>query len=182
MTEFENLPEVTGLTVLGLDLSTTCTGWSIYSLDTKQLYVGCIKITDKIKRENEITDFNGLMDHITETLSIIIDKSSPVLVVIEDTFTNIRNAKTSKTLISLGAIVRYSLHQSHYLYQDVPPCTLKKFIAGKGNATKEEVIEAVQIKTGFDCKKNDNIADAIALSLFGANELFGKSNKEKSND
>lgn len=47
----------------------------------------------------------------------------------------------------------------------VPPTSLKKFITGKGNANKKEVIAAVQSKWQTDIK-NDNVADAYGLAEY----------------
>ena len=49
-------------------------------------------------------------------------------------------------------------------YQGVPVGTIKKFIAGKGNAGKAEVIAAVRAR-GF-APADDNEADAIAILLW----------------
>ncbi len=49
-------------------------------------------------------------------------------------------------------------------YQGVPVGTIKKFIAGKGNADKQAVIDAVRAR-GFS-PKDDNEADAIAILLW----------------
>lgn len=49
-------------------------------------------------------------------------------------------------------------------YQGVPVGTIKKFIAGKGNADKEAVIAAVRAR-GFN-PADDNEADAIAILLW----------------
>jgi len=49
-------------------------------------------------------------------------------------------------------------------YQGVPVGTMKRFIAGKGNADKDDVIAAVQ-KRGFSPADN-NEADAIAILLW----------------
>jgi Holliday junction resolvasome RuvABC endonuclease subunit len=49
-------------------------------------------------------------------------------------------------------------------YQGVPVGTIKRFIAGKGNADKAAVIAAVQVK-GF-APTDDNEADAIAILLW----------------
>jgi Holliday junction resolvasome RuvABC endonuclease subunit len=46
----------------------------------------------------------------------------------------------------------------------VPVGTIKKHITGKGNATKQEVIDAVQ-EMGYS-PKDDNEADAIALLYY----------------
>jgi Holliday junction resolvasome RuvABC endonuclease subunit len=49
-------------------------------------------------------------------------------------------------------------------YQGVPVGTIKRFIAGKGNADKAAVIEAVRLR-GF-APIDDNEADAIAILLW----------------
>ncbi|WP_341823696.1 Holliday junction resolvase [Wolbachia endosymbiont (group A) of Agelastica alni] len=49
-------------------------------------------------------------------------------------------------------------------YQGVPFKTIKRFITGKGNASKSEVIEAVKGKGFFP--QDDNEADALALMFY----------------
>ncbi|MBV2145549.1 crossover junction endodeoxyribonuclease RuvC [Wolbachia endosymbiont (group A) of Sympetrum striolatum] len=49
-------------------------------------------------------------------------------------------------------------------YQGVPVKTIKRFITGKGNASKGEVIEAVKGK-GF-IPQDDNEGDALALMFY----------------
>lgn len=57
-------------------------------------------------------------------------------------------------------------------YQGVPVGTIKKFIAGKGNADKQAVIDAVRAK-GFS-PADDNEADAIALLLWAMETKGGQ--------
>ncbi|WP_341810098.1 MULTISPECIES: Holliday junction resolvase [unclassified Wolbachia] len=57
--------------------------------------------------------------------------------------------------------------ENHIPYQSVPVKTIKRFITGKGNASKSEVIEAVKEK-GF-LSKDDNEADALALMFYAMN-------------
>ena len=52
-------------------------------------------------------------------------------------------------------------------YKGVNVKTIKRFIAGKGNASKSEVIEAVK-KKGF-LPKDDNESDALALMFYAMN-------------
>lgn len=53
-------------------------------------------------------------------------------------------------------------------YQGVPVQTIKRFITGKGNAKKDDVIHAVEDR-GYH-PKDDNEADAIALNLYAQAE------------
>ncbi|MDN5248198.1 MAG: Holliday junction resolvase [Wolbachia endosymbiont of Tyrophagus putrescentiae] len=54
--------------------------------------------------------------------------------------------------------------ESNIPFQGVPIKTIKRFIAGNGNATKDQVIEAVRKKGFFPC--DDNEADALALMFY----------------
>ncbi|WP_353275765.1 crossover junction endodeoxyribonuclease RuvC [Wolbachia endosymbiont (group A) of Pipizella viduata] len=54
--------------------------------------------------------------------------------------------------------------ESNIPYQGVPVKTIKRFITGKGNASKGEVIEAVKGKGFFP--QDDNEADALALMFY----------------
>ncbi len=49
-------------------------------------------------------------------------------------------------------------------YEGVPVGTIKKFVCGKGNGSKDAVIAAVRA-LGYD-PHDDNAADAIAIALF----------------
>ena len=55
-------------------------------------------------------------------------------------------------------------------YRGVAVGTIKKFICGKGNAGKDEVISAVKAK-GFN-PVDDNESDAIALMLLATNKKY----------
>jgi hypothetical protein len=54
--------------------------------------------------------------------------------------------------------------QNGIAYQGVPVGTIKRFIAGKGNAEKAAVVAAVRAR-GFD-PSDDNEADALAILLW----------------
>lgn len=58
-------------------------------------------------------------------------------------------------------------------YAGVPVGTIKKFITGKGNAKKPEIIKAVISKLKLDVK-NDNEADALALLDYTINQYSWK--------
>ena len=70
--------------------------------------------------------------------------------------------------------------ENHIPYQGVPVKTIKRFIAGKGNASKSDVIEAVRDK-GF-CPIDDNEADSIALMLWAQKQFTSNSDYGKYKD
>jgi Holliday junction resolvasome RuvABC endonuclease subunit len=77
------------------------------------------------------------------------------------------NASTLATLVELGAMVRQVLHESEARWEEVPPATLKKFLTGRGNAKKDEILLAVYKRFGIECASHDE-ADAVALAFFEA--------------
>lgn len=66
----------------------------------------------------------------------------------------------------LGGVVKMS-HASVFGTDPtvVPPTSLKKFVTGKGTASKDDMVKAVQTKWADDVK-NNNIADAYGLAEY----------------
>lgn len=66
----------------------------------------------------------------------------------------------------LGGIVKLS-HATVFGIDPtiVPPTSLKKFVAGKGTASKNDMVKSVQAKWNKDVK-NHNIADAYGLAEY----------------
>ncbi len=62
------------------------------------------------------------------------------------------------------AVLSAWCEENNIPYQGVNVKTIKRFIAGKGNASKSEVIEAIREK-GF-APRDDNQADALALMFY----------------
>ena len=68
----------------------------------------------------------------------------------------------------LGQLTAYC-EEHHIPYRGVPVGTIKRHVTGKGNASKEEVIIAMQ-KLGF-APTDDNEADALALLHWAMSEV-----------
>ncbi|MFP3021586.1 MAG: hypothetical protein ACEY3K_01110, partial [Wolbachia sp.] len=65
------------------------------------------------------------------------------------------------------AVLSAWCEENNIPYQGVNVKTIKRFIAGNGNASKSEVIEAIREKGFFP--KDDNEADALALMFYVMN-------------
>lgn len=77
------------------------------------------------------------------------------------------NAKFGREKLGeLGGIVKLSHFEVFGTDPDViPPTSLKKFVTGKGNAKKAEVINAIEEKWNI-AFVNDNLADAYGLARY----------------
>ena len=84
-----------------------------------------------------------------------------------------RHAGTSASQIYGGWLAILTAWCEHHSipYQGVPVGTIKRHVTGKGNASKEAVIEAVRAR-GF-APADDNEADAIALLLWAIETRAG---------
>lgn len=141
---------------LGLDLSTK-TGAAIVDSTATVVYAAQITFP-KLMGEARINAIAGRVMNL-------IDHHKPCCVIIEDYAVG-RFAGAAIVSISIGSVVRFLLWQNDIPFLVVSPTALKKFLTGKGNAKKENMILDVYKKYGFTSPTNDE-ADAVALGMFG---------------
>ena len=153
--------------VIGLDLSLTSTG------------VACTCGIHRIKshRSFEITRFSrlrmirlGVMHHVIGTPEICGPGRRADLVVVEDLALS-RSTGQHLTRAGLWHLVMEEIDNEGIPYAIVSPTSLKKYIAGKGNAGKDEVLAAA-IRRYPDAPINGNDeADAYTLRAMGHDHL-----------
>jgi len=68
-------------------------------------------------------------------------------------------------------VIELVAQESGLPYASVNPMTLKKFTAGKGSATKEEMRQAVAERVGFDVVAGSDAVDAVAVALYAGTEF-----------
>lgn len=140
---------------LGLDLSTKA-GIAVVEFGKKVIHA----------EEVEFKKLRG-MERVSELSSRVLDvveKYQPDKIVIEGLF--IGRTSSAIVLAEINSIIRYYLWQNEMQYIDVPATSLKKWLTGKGNAQKDTMMMEVYKQFGYESKTN-NIADAVALGMFG---------------
>lgn len=157
---------------VGLDLSVRCTGWAVWGGPTGLVRtdLAATKHLKGIARRRYIADMVGAVIHDEAGAWRIVPKSR-VLVVIEN---HVAGAKTRQTAIILGqlhAVVLDTLATLRCPIVYVAPATAKKALAGKGGASKDEMIAAAQ-RCGYEGAQTDE-ADAWGLALIGHHLLGG---------
>ena len=150
--------------VLSLDLGTT-TGWAISDED------GLIKYGNVSFRQSRFQGggmrylrFRRWLDELLTSDSIKFG---------EVYFEEVRRHLGVDAAHAYGgfmATLTAWCEKNYIPYQGVPVGTIKKFATGKGNAGKQQVIDAMK-KLGHD-PKDDNEADALALLHFARNEMM----------
>ena len=105
---------------------------------------------------------------------------------------NIKNVAMEGTVLAsqaalvlgeLSALVRITLHGYYKGVEEaqyplkVPPMTLKKFAAGKGNAKKQEMLLQIYKRWGIEFN-NDNAADSYALARLASGNSINQVEKD----
>jgi crossover junction endodeoxyribonuclease RuvC len=97
------------------------------------------------------------------------NQHKPDIAVIEEMF--IGHTSSAIPIIQIGTILRYFLWQDGFPYYDCPATTLKKWVCGKGNVKKDQMMLHVFKRWGFE-SPSDNICDAVALGYFGLSKYI----------
>jgi len=172
------------MNICGIDQSLTDSGITIWN---GEKYIWDHLSTEKTK--GTITpsiDYTRRLIEITSKIGKMIVDNNINLIAIE-----------GMSFGSQGMVIFESGGLSHLLrakfvelgvdFIVVPPTTLKKYWAGKGNANKDEMLQATKDR-GYDIpilknygtkkqpimKMNDNIVDSMALCVFAKEMINGK--------
>ena len=164
--------------ILGLDCSTKCTGYSIFTHDGELVKYGCIK-------PNTDDDAIERIRFTINEVQKLIQEHNPYLIVEEDVPPALQNSMTVKTLSTLKggmlALAQINNISVRYILPNVWQSALK-ILKSKGS-TKKQSVDFVNETYSTDfkfvsesSKKNDDdITDAICLVHYYINKI--KENK-----
>lgn len=96
-------------------------------------------------------------------LKKILDELGDVTHVVYELVQGHRGATASNAYGGFMAILTMECHARSIVYQALPAKTLKKLMTGRGDANKQDMMEAVR-QHGYDFN-DDNEADALALMI-----------------
>ena len=99
----------------------------------------------------------------------------PDKIVLEGYSLNLQHASSVVPLVELGGLLRFMLFIDGFKWFDPRASEVKKFVTGKGNSPKDQVMMHVLKRWGHTSKSN-NTADAFvcaAMGLAHANRLAG---------
>ena len=148
------------MTSLGLDLSLTATASVLLVNGEMKDYV---LIKTKPSGKNPTDELNRLL-LIRERL--MIDDVTPDIVVVEGLAFMARNTTALVQLSGLNYLVRELLWSKDIPFVIVSPSTLKKFVTGKGNAKKDQMLLETYKRYNVSFE-DDNLCDAFGLAKIG---------------
>ena len=151
---------------IGIDQSLTSTGYFVRNFSSGELVEtkGLIKPGER-RGASRLAYIFSSFDKILSGLD-----SAKVIICLEGYAYNYRKGKVFE-LGEVGGIIKVCCYQNDITPISVPPTELKKFVTGKGSASKKEVMAVVH-------ERQDDIADAKGLCLI-AEELCRRVSTER---
>lgn len=154
------------LRVAALDLSLTATGIAVTHDQVGEPRLACRTITPRRRPSRTAIDHVRLHETFEAIAAAV--KFGPDVVVVEwlPQFTG--HGDAGLRLAELHGAIKHWLFSRKLTYVDVRPVHLKQYATGKGNATKQEVREAVTARYGrYLHIHTEDEADAVALLMAG---------------
>ncbi len=172
------------MNICGIDQSLTDTGLTFWS--NGEFSWATIN-TEKTKdTKNPSIDYTRRLIQIADNVEKMISEKNIDLIAIE----GMSFSSTGAVVFDLGGlshILRARFISLGKKFIVIPPTTLKKYWFGKGNANKDEMLQAT-IDRGYNIpmlknygtkkqpimKMNDNVVDSMALCIFAKDMVEGK--------
>jgi len=151
---------------IGIDQSLNSTGYCIHDYSSGELIEtkGLIKPGER-RGASRLAYIFSKLDSLLNPLD-----AAKVVLCLEGYAYNYRKGKVFE-LGEVGGIVKVCCYQNDIIPISVPPTELKKFVTGKGSASKKEMMAVL-------FERQDDIADAKGLSLI-AEEISRRTTTER---
>ena len=157
-------------TLISLDVSTTCTGYSKFKVDfDKKEYEYITTDSIKAKDKNIYTRFHTMQTSF-ETLKLYTGCD---LVVFED---YAFNGNRVTQLAEMNGLLKYNYTLNDKPIMTIAPSTIKKWVTGQGRGSKDLVRKAIQEREEFAHIKfkNNDESDSVAVGLAFILKSFGE--------
>jgi len=142
--------------ILAIDPSLTATGYAYRK--NGEVYTGRIQPKKMASAER--------LDYILKTVRHIHQMCSPSLIVYEGYAMGVRGGGRLFDIGELGGVLKHYFWGAGGDMLLVPPSSMKMFVAGKGNADKVAVAEAITEELGYVLPSEDE-SDAVGLLMVG---------------
>ena len=146
--------------VLGIDPGTRKTGWGVVERNGAQLKA----IASGIVRVSEKKPLPLRLKGIYQGLVSVIEEYEPAVIALEDIFF----AKYANAAMKLGharGVAMLAGAERDLVIHEYPPALVKRTVAGKGNATKDQVGRLVGAVLGLRELPGEDACDALAVAI-----------------
>ena len=147
--------------ILGIDPGLTHTGYGIIRVEADRyapIDYGIINTSPDDKAADRLR-------RLYQEINGVVRKHQPEEAGIESVFFA-RNAKTAISVAEAKGVILLSLAENHVSSFDYTPLEVKKAVAGRGRADKQQVQKMVRMILGLRALPSpDHVADALAVAI-----------------
>ena len=146
--------------MLGIDPGTTATGWGVVELRASRLWAvasGVIRVPARVELERRLYV-------IHDELRALIAGHAPDEAAVEDIFHG-RFAQAALKLGHVRGVALLAVAQSGLPLRAYPPAIVKRSVAGRGAAQKEQVGRMVCAVLGLSVVPDVDATDALAVAI-----------------
>jgi len=156
------VPTEGGVRVIGLDVAVRTTGVVVLDSEIKEPPHRLYGWDWKQKDPHYLRAASSQAAKLVE----VVERHQPDLAVVEDYVLGPQSMSSAEAMIATGTVLRYALWQMGVPFLTVPPSSLKKFVVGEANASKDLMIAHVYKRWGW-LANSQHTADAYGLALIG---------------
>lgn len=146
--------------VLGIDPGTRRTGWGVAEKRGPRLSAVAAGVI-RLKADDPLAD---RLEIVFDRLDALIEEHTPDVVAVEDVF----YAKHANAAIKLGhvrGVVLLLVAKRQLPLAEYPPALVKRTVAGRGAAEKEQVARVVGAMLGLSELPAVDATDALAIAI-----------------
>jgi crossover junction endodeoxyribonuclease RuvC len=149
--------------VIGIDPGLLRTGYAVVDarrpMAPRLIEAGLIRLPPRASVASRLVQLH-------DDLADLMAEHSPGVVSVEEVFVNAKFARTAVTMAHARGVVLLCAQRAGASLVELAPATIKKAIAGNGQATKAQMQRAVAAQCGLTAPpKPPDVADAIAIAL-----------------
>lgn len=157
--------------ILGIDPGTATTGYALLQIEDPSTPIPVLLEYNTVNTPANM-HMHKRLHKLYNDMSLIIDKYSPSLMVIERLFFN-TNAKTAMTVGQARGVVLLAAASRGMHVEEYTALEAKKVVAGYGRASKKEMQEAVRKYMRLsEIVKSDDANDAVAMVICHLHKAF----------
>lgn len=144
--------------VLGIDPGLTTTGYGLVTAGPRAVVAGVVRTSPK-------TPVAQRLFELYRDLTDLVAEHHPTVVAIEQVFSN-RNLQTVANVGRASGVAMLVAAQADLPVHEYTPSSVKRAVAGYGNAPKDQVQKMVAQRLGLaDLPRPADAADALAVAL-----------------
>jgi crossover junction endodeoxyribonuclease RuvC len=153
--------------LLGIDPGLQRTGYACVELPARRHEPRLVEAG--VIRLRAAAPLAARLRQLHEELGEVLGEFGPSMVCVESVFSHARFARTAIIMGHARGVVLLAAAERSIELSELAPAEVKRAVAGRGNATKDQVRRAVMAQCGLRSMRGpSDVSDAIAIALCAA--------------